>query len=55
MKRLCYLGISEEGFFSIFKSSAVDLVERSQKIKELVTAFRHLNVRISKNNLSYPL
>ena len=54
MKWLCYLGILKEGFLAY--SSPVVLV--SQKVtqdKRVVTDFRHLNMRIAKNNLAYPL
>ena len=54
MKWLCYLGILKEGFSAY--SSLVMLV--SQKVtqdKRVVTDFRHLNMRIAKNNLAYPL
>ena len=54
MKCLCYLGILKEGFLPY--SSPVMLI--SQKLtqdKGVVTDFRHLNVRIAKNNLAYPL
>ena len=54
MKRLCYLGILKEGFLAY--SSLVMLI--SQKLtqdKRVVTDFRHLNMRIAKNNLAYPL
>ena len=54
MKCLCYLGILKEGFSPY--SSPVELI--SQKLKQdkrVVTNFRHLNVRIAKNNLAYPL
>ena len=41
-------------FFSIFKS--VMLISRKvMKDKRVVADFRHLNVRIGKNNLAYPL
>ena len=54
MKRLCYLGILKEGFSSY--SSLVMLISRKlTKDKRVVTDFRHLNVRIAKNNLAYPL
>ena len=44
MKRLCYLGIPY--------SSPVMLISRKlTKDKRVVTDFRHLNVRIAKNNL----
>ena len=43
MKRMCYLGILKEGFSAY--SSPV----------RVLTDFRHLNTRIAKNNLAYPL
>ena len=54
MKRLCYLGILKENILAY--SSPVMLI--SQKLmsdKRVVTDFRHLNMRIAKNKLSYPL
>ena len=54
MKHLCYLGILKEGCLPY--SSLVMLI--SQKLtqdKGVVTDFRHLNIRIAKNNLAYPL
>ena len=54
MKRLCYMGILKEGFSAY--SSPVMLISRKLiKDKRVVTDFRHLNVRIAKNNLAYPL
>ena len=54
MKRLCYMGILREGFLAY--SSPVMLISRKlTKDKRVVTDFRHLNVRIAKNNLAYPL
>ena len=54
MKQLCYMGILMEGFSAY--SSLVMLISRKMaKDKRLVTDFRHLNVRIVKNNLAYPL
>ena len=54
MKRLCYLGILKEGFSSC--SSLVMLISRKlTRDKRVVTDFRHLNVRIAKNNLAYTL
>ena len=54
MKRLCYMGILKEGFSAY--SSPVMLISRQlTKDKRVVTDFRHLNVRIAKNNLAYPL
>ena len=54
MKRLCYLGILKEG--SSAYSSPVMLISRKiTQDKRVVTTFRHLNTRITKNNLAYPL
>ena len=54
MKRLCYLDILKEGFLAY--SSPVMLISRKQmQDKRVVTDFRHLNMRIAKNNLAYPL
>ena len=54
MKHFCYLGILKEGFSAYF--SPVMLISRKlTKEKRVVTDFRHLNVRIAKNNLPYPL
>ena len=54
MKRLCYLGILKDGFVPY--SSPVMLISRKlTKDKRIVTDFRHLNIRIAKNNLAYPL
>ena len=51
MKRLCYMGILKEGFPAY--SSLVMLISRKlAKDKRVVTDFRHLNVRIAKNNLA---
>ena len=54
MKRLCYMGILKEGFSA--HSSPVMLISRKLiKDKRVVTDFRHLNMRIAKNNLACPL
>ena len=54
MKRLCYMGLLKEGYLAY--SSPVMLISRKlTKDKRVVTDFRHLNVRIAKNNLAYPL
>ena len=54
MKRLCYLGILKEGFSA--HSSPVMLISRKMtQDKRVVTEFRHLNLRIPKNNFAYPL
>ena len=48
------MGILKEGFLAY--SSPVMLISRKlTKDKRVVTDFRHLNVRIAKNNLPYPL
>ena len=54
MKRLCYLGILKEGF-SPYSSPIMLISRKLTKDKRVVTDFRHLNVRIAKNNLAYPL
>ena len=54
MKRLCYMGILKEGYFAY--SSPVMLISRKlTKDKRVIMNFRHLNVRIAKNNLAYQL
>ena len=54
MKWLCYLGILKEGFLPY--SNPVMLISRKlTQDKRVVTDFRHLNIRIAKNNLGYPL
>ena len=53
-KRLCYLGILKEGFLAY--SSSVMLISRKMtQDKRVVMDFRHLNMRIAKTNLAYPL
>ena len=48
------MGILKEGFSTY--SSLVMLISRNlTKDKRVVTDFRHLNMRIAKNNLAYPL
>ena len=48
------MGIMKEGFSAY--SSPVMLISRNMtKDKRVVTDFRHLNIRIAKNNLAYPL
>ena len=54
MKRLCYLGILKEGF-SHYSSLVMLICRKLTEDKRVVTDFRHLNVRIVKNNLAYPL
>ena len=54
MKRLCYLGILEEGF-SAYSSPVMLISRKLTQDKRVVTYFKHLNMRIAKNNLVYPL
>ena len=54
MKRLCYLGILKEGF-SVYSSPLMLISRKMTQDKRVVTDFRHLNMRIAKNNLAYPL
>ena len=48
------MGILEEGF-SVYSSHVMLISRKLTKDKRVVTDFRHLNVRIAKNNLAYPL
>ena len=54
MRRLCYLGILKEGF-SAYSSPVMLITRKVASDKRVVTDFRHLNTRIAKNNLAYPL
>ena len=54
MKCLCYLEILKEGF-SPYSSPVMLIGCKLTQDKRVVTDFRHLNVRIAKNNLAYPL
>ena len=54
MKHLCYLGILKEGF-SPYSSPVMLTSRKVMQGKRVVTDFRHLNVRIAKNNLAYLL
>ena len=54
MKWLCYMGILKEGF-SAYSSPVMLISRKLTKNKRGVTDVRHLNVRIAKNNLAYPL
>ena len=54
MKRLCYLGILKE-WFSAYSSPVMLISRKVTWEKRVVTHFRHLNTRIAKNNLPYPL
>ena len=54
MKCLCYLGILKKGFSP--DTSPIMLISRNvTQDKRVVMDFRHLNVRIAKDNLAYPL
>ena len=54
MRRLCYLGILKEGF-SAYSSPVMLISQKVTSDKRVITDFRHLNMRIAKNNLAYPL
>ena len=54
MKRLCYLDILKEGF-SAYSSLVILISRKMTQDKRVMTDFRHLNMRIDKNNLVYPL
>ena len=54
MKRLCYLGILKKGF-SAYSSPVMLISRKMTQDKRVVTDFRHLNTRLVKNNLAYPL
>ena len=54
MKQLCYMGILKEGF-SAYSNPLMLISRKLTKDKWVVTNFRHLNVRIAKNNLASPL
>ena len=54
MKRLYYLGILKEGF-SLYLSPVMLISCKLTQNKRVVTDFRHLDIRIVKNYLAYPL
>ena len=54
MKCLYYLGILKEGF-SPYSSQVMLISQKVTQDKRVVTDCRHLNIRIVKNNLAYPL
>ena len=54
MKQLCYLGILKEGL-SAYSSSVMLISRKVTQDNRVLTDFRHLNVRIDKNNSAYPL
>ena len=53
MKHICYLGILKG--FSAYSSPVMLIRRKLTKDKRVVTDFRHLNVRLAKNNLVYRL
>ena len=54
MKPLCYLAILKEGF-SAYSSPVMLISRKVTQDKRVVMDFRHLNIRLAKNNLVYPL
>ena len=54
MKHLCFLDILKEGF-SAYSSPVMLTSRKLTQHKRVVTDFRHLNARIAKINLEYPL
>ena len=54
MKQLCYMGILKEGF-SAYSSPVMLISRKLTKDKRVITDFRHLNVRVAKNNLACSL
>ena len=54
MKRLCYSGILKEGF-SAYSSPVMLISRKMTQDKRVMTDFRHLNMRIAKTSLAYPL
>ena len=53
-KRLCYLGILKGGFLA-YSSLVMLFSTKVMQNKRVVTDVRHLNTRIAKSNLAYPL
>ena len=54
MKHLCYFSILKEGF-SAYSNPVMLISRKVTQDKRVVTDFRHLNIRIAKNNLAFPL
>ena len=54
MRHLYYLGILKEGF-SLYLSLVMLISRKMTQDKRVATDFRHLNVRIAKNNIAYLL
>ena len=48
------MGILKEGF-SAYSSSVMLISRKLTKDKQVVTDFRHVNMRIAQNYLAYPL
>ena len=51
MKHLSYLGILKEGF-SLYSSLVILISQKMTQDKRVVTDFRHLTIRIAKNNFN---
>ena len=54
IKYLCYLSILKEGF-SQYSIPVVLISQKVMQEERVVTDFRHINIRIAKNNFAYPL
>ena len=54
MKKICYLEILKESF-SAYSSPVMLISGKMTQDKRVVTDFRHLNTRIAKNKIAYPL
>ena len=54
MKISCYLDILKEGF-SAYSSPVMLISRKVTQDQRVVTNFKHLNIRIAKNNLAFPL
>ena len=54
MRRLCYIGILKEGI-SAYSTPVMLISQKLTSDERVVTDLRHLNMRIAKNNLVYPL
>ena len=54
MKCFCYIGILKDGF-SAYSCPVMLISRKFTQDKRVVMDFRHLNVRITKHNLAYPL
>ena len=52
MKHLCYVGILKEGI-SPYSSAVMVIGRKVIQYKRIVKDYRHLNVRIAKNNLAF--